>query len=336
MLQRNTETALATARVRQHPRVMMRRGYDLELNFSESMLDMEALQDIVNSPYKEFPTLYNLQRYTSNQNGDAFKEQTEGERFRAWPEVESIEGVAIAMLPYRVKRESVEYLEDEPNPIICASPNAMVGVGVPGGLCKVCEFADWDLAKSQGLRKPTCDDRIRIFVKTAERAMPVIIDLNGGHRRGWLQYTRELVNMGAEPWMVVSNFQLRLANHRSGMVSNIVAEINGYLDTENEDLVASIYQAGHAMHLMAMEEALYQIYGAEALEPGFDPDTRQEPGSQSASSSSATVTLDSEIVEEEPPTAAAEPPELEEEMSTLSDMIARYQARRGPENHRND
>ena len=258
---KQTNTPARLARVRNVPNSLKRQGLEEDEEFVEAFYDLrefvEMYQQDMTVQGRMNPTLYSLPRMVSNQDSNAFKRQVADVGYREWPEVDVVEGVVIAANNFRQMREFRTYDPSRPNPIMCASPDTRHGIGQPGGECRNCTYQDWDAARSRGLTRPECDDRLRLFVLTLELAQPVIIDLNGAHKRHWNNYLNDLRNMAADPWMIVSKLELQLLGNRGALIG----EAKGYIDSSNEELVEIINSMQESIQLMCLEESLFTIYG---------------------------------------------------------------------------
>ena len=328
------------ARPRTVSRQAMRRG--LEMASEEWHDAMIETREIVNlyleDPGMDGPVLYRLQRYTSNSDGDQFKKGSSNVPYRQWPEVNTLQGIIIGAWPYRIKRQSMEFREDEPNPIECTSPNLTIGIGNPGGGCMSCELQSWDISRSKGLRHPPCSDRVRIFVRTLEYAMPVVIDLIGSHRRHFNDFTdKARSGFGIPPWAGVCDMSLRLTGDSKSVFT---AEPISYLDTTREDVIESINETGRGLMAMIAQEAYYTIYGAYALEPEFDPQRAAEGYERWKEGEREYIDEyyeDENVVEstvaEDPPPPPVKSVESEEEETTegetLVDIIRRRREQNG-------
>ena len=322
---RQTNTPARLARVRSVPNTLKRQGLEEDEEFVEAFYDLREFAEMYRQDMevqgRESPTLYSLPRLVSNQDSDGFKRQTADLSYREWPEVDVVEGVVIATNNFRQMRQYREYDTSRPNPIVCASPDTRHGVGVPGGECRNCEFQDWDIAKGKGLKRPECDDRLRLFILTLEYAQPFIIDLNGAHKRHWNNYVNELRNMASDPWMIVSKLELQIVGNRGALVG----EAKGYIDTSNEELVEVINAMQESIQLMCLEESLYTIYGDRVFSEPWN-ELIEEDVEYVRVSNAPRADADGVIVEERPRPAPPRPeprprPELEMD-GAIEDRIA--------------
>ena len=239
---------LPATRVRNLPRVMVNANYEVDEEFTSSVVDMLDVTDPEffkdpNAP-NATPGISVLTRYSIDRDSLCFKRAERGLKFRDWEKVESVQGVILAMMPYRVKRKYQVYKEDEDNPVLCVSVDMKTGVGTPGINCKACQFSKFpdddekERRKNLGIANmgPDCPDRWRIFFKTDDEVVPSFIDLPGSFWRSIDSFKKYIGKRGCQSWQVVTTMQLV----KAGDYTNLDFQVDSLIDSRQDDVANAV------------------------------------------------------------------------------------------------
>ena len=270
-------------------RVIARTGFVIDPEHVESLLDLSeidmnsALQDVRSSGSQ--PVIYNMTQYRSNTDGTLFKRRAPAERqtpYAQLPSQETVVGVVLYWSEHRAMRENPDqdYQDDSPNPTVCMSPDALTGLGDPGGRCgqNHCRFANWDMARDEGRKKPACDNRVRLFVKTVDSLFPTIIDMNGIHLFSVRDHWRDLESSsGLLPWEVVTEFSFAPTRNPNRSGNDFILQTKALIDRSNDQVIAAVNNVRPFLPIASAQETLYRM--------SYEAGDFQNSGSKNGSSS---------------------------------------------------
>ena len=233
-------TTEVVLRTRPLSRALKNMGIEVDEEMTEGLAEMAdvAHLDTFIEAGSDTPGLGYMTRYVVDRDSPVFGKTEYGVDQKDWETVEVLEGVIIDIKPYRNKRQNRGFVPGDDNPIECASPDMITGIGEPGGDCRGCWFAEWptDEEKRGGIRSPWCGDRWRVFFKNEAELMPQYLDLPGGYKNSLDSYRRELKKRGAQTWQVITQMQVRQGDNKSFLECDIIGAIN----SEDEQVTAAI------------------------------------------------------------------------------------------------
>ena len=234
-------------RTRPISRALKNMGLEMDEEMTEGLVEMAdvAHLDTFVEEGSDTPGLGYMTRYVIDRDEPVFNKTEYGVDQKDWETVEVLEGVIIDIKPYRNKRKNRGYVPGDDNPIECASPDMVSGVGDPGGDCRGCWYSEWptDEEKRGGIRSPWCGDRWRVFFKNEAELMPQYLDLPGGYKNSLDSYRRELKKRGAQTWQVITQMQVRQGDNKSFLECDIIGTIN----SEDEQVTTAISAMQHCI-----------------------------------------------------------------------------------------
>lgn len=99
----------------------------------------------------------------------------------------------------------------------CAAEDGRVGVGDPGGLCRVCPYAAWGSDEKKGGRGQACKQMRRLFIVRPGACLPVLFTLPPTSIRACRKYFTSLTSARLPYWGVVTEIRLEKASNRQGI-----------------------------------------------------------------------------------------------------------------------
>ena len=170
----------------------------------------------------EFLSRWDLPNFGQDMEGN-FTLKTEDTDPREREKFRELEAVIICMERYRIRYSGAyDPQSQNSNTVECVGLRNE-GIGRPGGICErrggnnrfeaVCPHAKWNL-QPDGKMRSECKDRLLIFAKTEEFAMPVCIELSGMNVGPMNRYRRRLDVKGLNLSQVVT--KLRFGKNDKG------------------------------------------------------------------------------------------------------------------------
>jgi hypothetical protein len=116
----------------------------------------------------------------------------------------------------------------------CYSPDAITGIGIPGGNCRTCPYARWGSAVGPD-GKPragqACRLITRLFILTEGAVLPWFLPLPPSSYKTAFQYIVSLTTSGQRYWHVVTELRLQRTKNRDGLYySQVIFRNAGQLD----------------------------------------------------------------------------------------------------------
>lgn len=113
---------------------------------------------------------------------------------------------------------------------ICTSVDAITGIGIPGGSCKTCPFAQFGSAKNNS---QACTKTKHIFILREAELLPLLVVLTPGSLKTSKQYFRRLFSHQIKPHQIITKLKLTANVSKSGF-DHAVAELSleGKLDED--------------------------------------------------------------------------------------------------------
>jgi len=102
------------------------------------------------------------------------------------------------------------------SPPDCSSPDAVRGVGKPGGLCHDCELAQWGSAGDGG-RGQACSQRRFVFVLREGATLPTVISVPPTSLKPLKKWLFALANRGVPYFGAVTRFSLEKTKNAAGI-----------------------------------------------------------------------------------------------------------------------
>ena len=196
-------------------KMLVRDGLELSQDMTDHIIesgDVATDSSVIIGLYDNRPGLNFLRHYILYRDELSFKEYDATLKMREWTQYKQLSGVIFAMMPYRTKRVSPVYIENEPNPVVCASVDMFQGIGNPGTVCARCQFSKWPEKEERdrtGKTGPDCPDRWRIFMISDDEIYPYYIDLPGSFRTSIHSFQEDLLKKGGvRPWEVISTLNV--------------------------------------------------------------------------------------------------------------------------------
>ena len=106
------------------------------------------------------------------------------------------------------------YGEGEPNARpVCSSIDGRCGVGDPGGICKICPFAQFGSAKNNS---QACKKTRLIFVLRESELLPLLVTITPGNLKSVKKYFRRLLSQQISQTEILSTLSLTAGKSKSG------------------------------------------------------------------------------------------------------------------------
>jgi hypothetical protein len=114
-------------------------------------------------------------------------------------------GVILAWKDKRTYYEK-EFGSGDTTPPDCSSDDLKTGIGLPGGDCATCEFAEWDSGKN-GVGQ-ACKVTRELLVLRPDKTLPCIVPVGPGSLGALKKYFTDLVSIEKPYWKVVTGISL--------------------------------------------------------------------------------------------------------------------------------
>lgn len=132
--------------------------------------------------------------------------------------VNALEGIILMAQDHRVYyRSSYGGGNEVPD---CASADALIGIGDPGGLCQNCPNAKWGSALRQDGTKgrgQACSLRKQLVFLRPDEYFPMLIDLPPSSLGGLKQYMVSLTGRGMKYYQVITSIYLSSVRNDAGI-----------------------------------------------------------------------------------------------------------------------
>lgn len=135
----------------------------------------------------------------------------------------------------------------------CASEDARIGVGDPGGKCADCPYAEFGSAMREGKagKGQACKQVRRLFLLQPKTYLPAMLSLPPTSIKNCKQYFTRVTNAGLPYWGVVSEIGLEKTKSGDGIAYSKAtfrcATVNGQLATLNAEEAAKVREYAKAL-----------------------------------------------------------------------------------------
>jgi hypothetical protein len=155
--------------------------------------------------------------------------------------VPEIEGVVLAQKRVRVYY-SRPYGEGNQDPPDCASKDAELGHGNPGGRCDTCALNEWDTGK--GGKGKACKERHLMLLLQPDAQLPIVVSAPPSSLKSIRRYMMRLTKRGKRFYDVVTSLKLAKAQNDGGIAyGQITAHAKRDLTGEERSALAELVPA---------------------------------------------------------------------------------------------
>jgi len=150
------------------------------------------------------------------------------------PHAAEVEGVIIHWAATRAYYTN-EYGDDDNSTPDCFSRNSFIGIGNPGGECKVCPMNEWNSARTGGGK--ACKERRMVYILRENSLVPIIIQIPSASIRAFKAYILSMLDRGGAKFANTTRFGLRSAKAGNRTYSQITLTHGRKLPTEHAQII---------------------------------------------------------------------------------------------------